>query len=501
MATATWNGGAGTWAKAARIGEFRRSYAWENQETAATFAGTGGAVTVSGTVIAHGVTINSTGYSFSGGSLTVTAGGIQANESVTIDSRCLYRRAAGVDRGCGKNADRQRAAAYHHQRSDLQRSGQYGHHWSDRRRRGDQHLRRRKAGWTDPGGLRRGHAGRTSNFAGDITVNAGAGPLNIAPTGGASAGYSGAWFGGGRDQRELLGHALAGRRCVELHRHAEYAAARRVAVRSGGRRRSARSAARSTAATRSCKTVRARPFCRGTNTYSGNTIISNGALQANFGVGIPATSFLIARRRRAAKRRRQRRQFHPQSGHFRRTFQWAAGGGGFSAGAGGAGRQRRRPRHADTLAWGSAPADVGSKIVGTLKLSSTSSQAATTFRNSDRAGQRRSHHSGRRQRQLQQRRGRDLRRHLRLGGHRQDRRRHSAADGRQHLRGHDDHRRRRLAGRDRASGFRRTASSFSTAACCNSPMQQRSPGRLGTTGTAFQWGLGGGGFSASASSV
>ena len=61
-------------------------YAWENMETSATFGGTGGAVTVSGNVIAHGMTINSTGYSFTGGSLTVTAGGITANESTTINS-------------------------------------------------------------------------------------------------------------------------------------------------------------------------------------------------------------------------------------------------------------------------------------------------------------------------------------------------------------------------------------------------------------------------------
>ena len=70
MAATNWNGG----------------YAWENMETSATFAGTGGAVTVSGTVIAHGMTINSTGYSFTGGTLTVTAGGITANQSTTITS-------------------------------------------------------------------------------------------------------------------------------------------------------------------------------------------------------------------------------------------------------------------------------------------------------------------------------------------------------------------------------------------------------------------------------
>ena len=57
LATATWSGGAGTWA----AGDSTKwsGYAWENKETSATFGGTGGAVTVSGTVIAHGMTINS----------------------------------------------------------------------------------------------------------------------------------------------------------------------------------------------------------------------------------------------------------------------------------------------------------------------------------------------------------------------------------------------------------------------------------------------------------
>ncbi|HLA83321.1 MAG TPA: C1 family peptidase, partial [Thermoguttaceae bacterium] len=86
MASATWNGGAGTWTESGTNWN-SGAYAWENAETAATFGGTGGAVTISGQAIAHSVTINagSTGYTFSGGGLTVTAGGITANESATIN--------------------------------------------------------------------------------------------------------------------------------------------------------------------------------------------------------------------------------------------------------------------------------------------------------------------------------------------------------------------------------------------------------------------------------
>ena len=67
------------------------TFTWVNQECQAIFDSTGSnrAITISNTVIAHGLTFNAggTGYSFTGGSLTVTAGGIQANESVTIGSQ------------------------------------------------------------------------------------------------------------------------------------------------------------------------------------------------------------------------------------------------------------------------------------------------------------------------------------------------------------------------------------------------------------------------------
>ncbi|MFZ1936898.1 MAG: C1 family peptidase [Thermoguttaceae bacterium] len=88
MATAAWQGGSGVWAAGNSANWSTGSaYAWENKETAAVF-NTGGTntVTISGTVIAHGLTFNTgaTGYTFCGGSLTVTGGGITANESVTI---------------------------------------------------------------------------------------------------------------------------------------------------------------------------------------------------------------------------------------------------------------------------------------------------------------------------------------------------------------------------------------------------------------------------------
>jgi autotransporter-associated beta strand protein len=68
------------------------AFTWVNQELQAVFDSTGSnkAITVSGTVIAHGLTIITSGYSFapadSNSALTITSGGIAAYESVTINT-------------------------------------------------------------------------------------------------------------------------------------------------------------------------------------------------------------------------------------------------------------------------------------------------------------------------------------------------------------------------------------------------------------------------------
>ena len=87
----TWSAGGNNWTGSDMYGNYLPSYSWENKETSAIFNSAGGNVNLSGTVIAHGVTINSgaTGYVFNGvngGALTVTGGGITANENVTINA-------------------------------------------------------------------------------------------------------------------------------------------------------------------------------------------------------------------------------------------------------------------------------------------------------------------------------------------------------------------------------------------------------------------------------
>ena len=69
------------------------AFTWVNQELQAVFDSTGSnkAIAVNGTVIAHGLTISTSGYSFSSGtatgsSLTVTAGGITTTDNVSFST-------------------------------------------------------------------------------------------------------------------------------------------------------------------------------------------------------------------------------------------------------------------------------------------------------------------------------------------------------------------------------------------------------------------------------
>ena len=138
MVSATWKGGSGSW-QAGRtnwsgvdnVQSFPTpvtipSYAWENKETSATFnaSASGTNITLVGKVIAHGLTVSSgaTGYVFSGtasnGSLTVTGGGINANESVSIYAPVTIGDSASMDHRQRKKPDHRRQSAYGHQSVD-----------------------------------------------------------------------------------------------------------------------------------------------------------------------------------------------------------------------------------------------------------------------------------------------------------------------------------------------------------------------------------------------
>ena len=161
-ATMTWTGANSvTWSTSSSYkhnwSNSGADFTWVNQEVQTNFpsSATRKAITVSGTVIAHGLNISAAGYSFSGGSLTVTNGGIvttKASQSV----RALHRPRRNPGRGRRADPQHHRTAAYDHQRFDLQRRRQHHHLQHDRRRRRAQY-RRREARRADPGRHGRGH--------------------------------------------------------------------------------------------------------------------------------------------------------------------------------------------------------------------------------------------------------------------------------------------------------------------------------------------------------
>ena len=214
MASATWSGGAGTWA----AGDSTKwsGYAWENKETAATFSGTGGAVTVSGSVIAHGMIVSSTGYSFTGGSLTVTAAGVTADQSVTFSSPVFIGAPQSWTIASGKTATI--SGPLHTIISDLTFAGA-----------GNVAI----SGAIDGGGVLNSYGAKpgalifantgtktltgTSNFGGDVTVSSGTLSMNVA--GGT---YSGAVL-----RQRQVGHHVHRqypdrRRSVQLQRADQY---------------------------------------------------------------------------------------------------------------------------------------------------------------------------------------------------------------------------------------------------------------------------------------
>ncbi len=327
------------------------------------------------------MTVNSTGYSFSGGSLTVTAGGIQANQSTTINSDVYIGGPQSWSVAGGKTLTVN--GPLHTVISDLTFDGA-GNTVIAGAIDGGGVLN--IVGGAKPGGLIQAGSGAVTlsgvqDFAGDITVNAGAGPLYLAPTGGAAAVYSGEFFGGGTINVNGAGTVsfaggasdFSGALNILQAGALQFAPAAGVTNTFGGTINGVGTLVQNGPGT----TVLSR-----SNSYSGGVTISDGALQANFGVGIPAASFLTLDGGVLQSDGGSAVSFSRSLGTAGSTFQWAAGGGGFSAGS--AAMTVNVGGHAtpDTLSWGSAPGDVGTKIVGTLKFGSNSAAAATTFRNS-----------------------------------------------------------------------------------------------------------------------
>ena len=337
MATVTWKGGSGTWSSGGnnwsgvdQYGTSLPTYAWENKESSATFnASAGTTITLNGTVIAHGLTISSgaTGYVFNGTnspSLTVTGAGINANESATVN--------APVTVGAPQT-------------------------------------------WTVA-------SGKSLTIGGDVhtIINA----LTI--TGSGDTTITGSINGGGAlNSTGAAPGAItkSGAGTLHLTGAATYAVPLALSAGTLSFEQAAATVANYASAISGSGAVTKSNFgtiiLSAANTYSGATSITRGAVQADSGAGLPSGSFLNLNG--GVLQSNGTTTFIRNLGTSGGTFQFNTNGGGFSAGAGPMTVSIGSASSPTALTWGSAPADIGSKIVGILKLSSTTAGAVTTFQN------------------------------------------------------------------------------------------------------------------------
>lgn len=335
MAAATWKGSSNTWSVNANNWTNNAGgadYAWENKETTATFnAPASAAITVAGSVVAHGVTINSgaTGYTFNGGSITITSAGLTANESATFNSSVYVGAPQTWNIAGGKTLT---LGSLHTIISDLtlQSDGNTTINGSI-----DGGGVINIYGGAAPGKIMKKGNGTLSltgagTYSAPVTVYGGT--LNFAQPTGATANFSSVISNG-------------------INSGITYKAP--VTKINGG-------------------TI----ILSGANGYSGATTVSDGALQADSGVGLPAASLLILDG--GVIQSNGTTTFTRRIGTATNSnrFQMTANGGGFSAGAGpmtvNIGNDLR------LLTWGNT---VGTNVVGTLKFGSLTAANVTTFQN------------------------------------------------------------------------------------------------------------------------
>jgi fibronectin-binding autotransporter adhesin len=322
MATATWTGGAGAWALGNATKWNSGAYAWENKETAATFSGAGGAVTISGPAIAHGITISSgaTGYTFSGGTLTVTAGGITANESTTISSPLFVGAPQTWTIASGKTMT---IGDLHTIISQLTVSGS-GNMTVNGTIDGGGVIN--ITGGAAPGNIVKSGSGALNlngpaNYSGNISATAGT--LNFIPPTGVVGAYSGVISGSAPISKSGVGTVIFS----------------------------------------------------GADTYTGATTVSAGALQANSGAGLPAASLL--KLDGGVLQSNSTVTFTRSLGTSgSNKFQFTANGGGFAAGAGP--MTVKINNSTSSITWGTT---VGTNIVGALKFGSESAANVVTLQN------------------------------------------------------------------------------------------------------------------------
>lgn len=378
-ASAVWDttsGTAGNWRNNDSGGDFT----WVNQELQAVFDSTASrkAITVSGGVIAHGMTISTSGYSFapanSSSHLTITAGGITSTDSVSFATPIYIGGPQSWNVASGKSLTV--SGAVHTVISDLTFNGA-GTTTVSGAIDGGGVLNTYGAA---PGGLVQAGSGPvyltgTTNFSGNITAS-GTGVLYIAPPSAGTATFDGAYFGGGTVNFTCSALTLGGG-ASNFTGSLVFAKACSLTF----------DPASGTISTFGCvlnnngsitQNGAGTTILTGANSYTGTTTISAGVLQADNGVGLPISSYLSL----------NGGVFQTNSstaGTFSRTlsagtgtnyFSWGNNGGGFAAGAGSL--TVRINGNTNALTWGGT---IGTNIVGTLMLNSPTAGNVTNFQN------------------------------------------------------------------------------------------------------------------------
>lgn len=360
-----------------------QSFTWLNQELQAVFDAYGAnkAITVSGKVIAHGLTVSAAGYSFApadgSSSLTITAGGITTTENLAISAPVFIGGPQTWTVPSGKTITV--SGALHTIVSNLTFAGA-----------GSTTI----SGTIDGGGAINIYGGAkagsliqsgtgtltlsgVTSFDGDVTVQSGSGTLYITPPSGAAT-FTGAWLGSG--SISFGGTALTLGGASNFSGSLAFTQPCSLTF----------TPAAGVVGTYSCRlsnngsvtqngpgTTIFPNRASNTNNYTGGTTITAGILQANSGNGLPSTSFLTLDGGILQSYGTSAITFNRPLGTSGSAVAWTPGGGGFSAGNG----SLTVNIPGGALTWSSNASDQGSKILGTLKLSSASATAVTTLQN------------------------------------------------------------------------------------------------------------------------
>ena len=235
-----------------------------------------------------------------------------------------------------------------------------------------------------PGGLIQAGSGPvyltgTTNFSGNIAAT-GTGTLYISPPGNASATFDGAWSGGGTVSISSTGTFTLGGGASNFTGTLLWQnPVSLIFTPAAGTTSTFGSQINNTGSVTQNGPGMTVFTDRSSNknSYTGGTTISAGVLQANNGNGLPTSSFLTLDGGILQSYGSSAVTFSRSLGTTGSTFEWTQNGGGFAAGN--AAMNVTIP--GGTLYWSSSSSDIGSRILGPLKLSSTTANAVTTLTN------------------------------------------------------------------------------------------------------------------------